>query len=111
MQYCAELLFSTGSSPTVAEANLPCKGKDASLENDDLSLNWKGCGQEAQWPHICPKSDSYTTAAGLEVLLIDGTYLEAHILPMLRAHCWIKQVSDFPNLLRGQESDEGYNIL
>lgn len=39
MQYCAEVLFSTGSSPTVAEANLPCKGKDASLENDDLSLN------------------------------------------------------------------------
>lgn len=29
MQYCAELLFSTGSSSTVAEANLPCKGKDA----------------------------------------------------------------------------------
>lgn len=86
MQYCAEFLFSTGSSPTVAEANLPCKGKDALLENDDLSLNGKGCRQEAQWPHICRKSDSHIIAAGLEVLLIDGTYLEAHILPMLRAH-------------------------
>lgn len=43
--------------------------------------------QAAQWPCIYPKSDSHTVAAGLEVLLIDGTYLEAHILPMPRTHC------------------------
>lgn len=47
IQCCAELLFGMGSSPTAAEANLPCKGKDALLENNDLSLNWKGCRQEA----------------------------------------------------------------